>query len=285
MIIHARVAEARERLRLSGIASNEADFDARLLAEHALGWDTARFIAYGHEPEPPGFRDQYLALIARRSDREPVAYITGRQEFWGLSFEVSPAVLIPRPETEIIVEAALEAHPAGGPAFTFVDACTGSGCVAIAIAHDRPEARGVATDISGAALEVARRNAARHGVEERVRLVEGDLLAPADDVYDLIVSNPPYVRDGDRASLPPEVRDREPATALFAGPDGLDLVRRLVAEAPAKLKPGGLLIFEFGFRQDQAVEELIRDSSALTMVAIRQDLQRIPRTAIARRTP
>ena len=193
MIIHARVAEARERLRLSGIATNEADLDARLLAEHALGWDAARFFAYGHEPEPPGFRDAYFALVARRADREPVAYITRKQEFWGLSFEVSPAVLIPRPETELIVEAALDAHSAGGPAFAFVDACTGSGCIAVAIAHERPRRADVAIDVSGAALEVARRNAVRHGVDERVRVAEGDLLGPADGTCDLVVSNPPYV--------------------------------------------------------------------------------------------
>ncbi len=284
VIIHARVAEARERLRLSGIATNEADLDARLLAEHVLGWDTARFIAYGHEPEPPAFATRYLALVARRADREPVAYITGQQEFWGLSFEVSPAVLIPRPETEIVVEAALEAHPAGGPAFTFVDACTGSGCIAVAIAHERPHARGVATDISAAALEVARRNAVRHDVDERVRFAEGDLLGPRrrrvrPDRRESAVRP----RRRPRVAAARSARPRAGA-ALFAGPDGLDLVRRLVAEAPPKLKPGGLLIFEFGFRQDQAVEQLLRASSALTMVAIRPDLQRIPRTAIARRT-
>ncbi|MGE5244411.1 MAG: peptide chain release factor N(5)-glutamine methyltransferase [Betaproteobacteria bacterium] len=281
--IHARVAEGRERLRLAGLATDEADLDARLLAEHVLGWDAARFFAYGHEPEPPAFRDAYFALIGRRMDREPVAYITGRQEFWDLAFEVTPAVLIPRPETELIVETALAEFPDPDAPLAVADVCTGSGCLAVALAHERLRARVVAVDISEPALAVARRNAERHGVADRIDFRHGDLLQPAEGPFDLIVSNPPYVPEGDRARLPAEVRDREPAVALFAGADGLDVIRRLVRDAAVRLTPGGRLIVEIGYGQARAAGELISSVRGLTMIGIRKDLQGIPRTALARR--
>jgi release factor glutamine methyltransferase len=280
--IRAQVAAARRRLKAAGIQSDEADLDARLLAEHALGWTAERFLEDAGESPPPGFQARFDNLIARRASREPYAYIVGRQEFWGLQMLVTPDVLIPRPETELVVEAALEIVPAGSPA-TIADIGTGSGCLAIAVALERPAATIVATDISKAAVAVARQNAARHGVSNRVDVRRADLLEGVDAAFDLIVSNPPYVPDAEHGDIQPEVRF-EPAAALYAGEDGLDAIRRLIADAPARLKPGGSLIFEFGFGQADAVVQLISRTARLTMVAVRDDLQDIPRVALTRRT-
>ena len=283
--VHAHVGAARERLRHAGIEPDEADLDARLLAEHVLGWDAARFFASAADPEPVGFATRFDSLVTRRAAREPVSYITGRHEFWGLSFEVSPAVLIPRPETELIVEIALEKldQAAKGSHCDVADACTGTGCLAVVLAHERPLARLVATDASDAALEVARHNAVKHHVDRRIHFVRSDVLEDVDGPFDLIVANPPYVPDGDRATLQPEVRDYEPAIALFAGVDGLDVVRRLIQQAPPRLKPRGTLVFEIGFGQAAAVEQLISASPGLRMIGLRRDLQSIPRTAVVER--
>lgn len=278
----ARVAAGRQRLRAAGIPPDEADLDARLLAEHVLGWTTERFLVDAGTRPPPDFEPRYQALIDRRASREPYAYIVGSQEFWGLSFRVTPDVLIPRPETELVVEAALEILPAGGTGVAIADIGTGSGCIAVTLARERPDARVVATDLSDAALAVARQNAASHAVLNRIALQRADLLDGITGPFDAIVSNPPYVMDGDREGIQPEVRF-EPAAALYAGPDGLDAVRRLVADAPSRLRAAGILIFEFGFGQADAVEQLISQASGLTMVALRRDLQDIPRVAIARR--
>jgi release factor glutamine methyltransferase len=282
--IHTRVAEGRERLRQVGIAREEADLDARLLAEFLLGWDAARFFTADHGPEPSDFDAPYRALIDRRARREPLAYITGRREFWGLAFEVSPAVLIPRPETELIVESALERFPDRAAPLLIADVCTGSGCLAVVLACERPHARLVATDVSADALGVARGNAARHAVADRIQFVETDLLNGSQDCFDLIVSNPPYVPERDLATLPPEVRDYEPAVALFAKDDGLAVIRRVVEQSVARLRRGAVLVFELGFGQADAVSELISATRGLTMVDLRRDLQGIGRTAIARRT-
>jgi release factor glutamine methyltransferase len=281
--VHARVAAARERLRRAGLDPDEAELDARLLAEQVLGWTPAQFFAAAADPEPAHFASRFEPLVARRLRREPLAYIIGRQEFWGLPFEVSPAVLVPRPESELIVETALMLFPDRRRPLTLIDACTGSGCLAIAIAHERPLARVVAGDLSAAALAVACRNAARHRVAGRVSLARADLLTAFRGPVDLIVSNPPYVPEPSRATLQPEVRDYEPPEALFAGPDGLDVIRRLIEQAPARLAPGGVLILEFGFGQADAVCELISSERALTIGELRRDLRGIPRTAVARR--
>ena len=283
--ILACIDAARARLRTASVPEREAELDARFLARHVLGWDAARLLTDGTAPAPPNFTTAYDALIDRRTTREPIAYILGRQEFWGLAFEVSPAVLIPRPETEVLVEAALSRIPEAG-SFDVADVGTGSGCVAIAIARDRPRARLVAVDISREALEIAAANARRHGVADRITFACGDLLALpplAQRTFDLIVSNPPYVAEDDRQTLQPEVRDYEPAAALFAGRDGLSIIRRLVAQSVARLKPGGFLMFEIGQGQDDAVRELISATPGLTMSGLRHDLQGIARTAIARR--
>jgi release factor glutamine methyltransferase len=223
-------------------------------------------------------------LVARRASREPLAYVVGRQEFWGLSIEVSPDVLIPRPETELIVEAALELFPFLDRPIRIADACTGSGCIAVALADERPAAQIIAGDISVLALQIAQRNADRYDVADQVEFRECDLLDNIESPLDLVVSNPPYVRDEERAIMQPEVRDHEPAVALFAGADGLDVMRRLVEQAPARLGPGGYLIFEFGFGQDVSVERLLAHTPGLELVQLKRDLQGIARTAIARRT-
>jgi release factor glutamine methyltransferase len=279
--IQASVSAARHLLRRAGLSPAEADLDARLLAQHVLGWETAQFLTLSHDPEPDDFAARYGLLVARRAAREPLPYITGHRDFWDMTFEVSPAVLIPRPETELIVEAALELFPSITEPLTFVDACTGSGIVAIALARERPNARVIATDISPEAIAVARRNGARLG--GCVRFLCGDLLEPIADPVDLITCNPPYVAEVSRPGLQPEVRDHEPSVALFGGRDGLHLVARTVHAAPAHLRSGGYLIFEFGFGQDVEIEALVNDHPELELVGLRRDLQGIARTAVARR--
>jgi release factor glutamine methyltransferase len=284
MTVQQHVARARDILRESGIGVAESESSARVLAEHVLQWDTTRYLTLAADPEPPDFADRYDAAVRRRAAREPSAYITGCQEFWGLRFEVSRAVLIPRPSTELIVEAALEVFAGGPPRrLAMADACTGCGNLAIALAHELPTASIVATDISEAALDVARRNAERHRVADRVRFVHADLLEGLVGPFDLIAANPPYVRQGDRPALQPEVRDYEPSVALFGGASGTDLVAQIVEQASPRLRPGGYLMFEFGLGQDVEVEELLATTPALTLIGLRRDLQGIARTAIARR--
>ncbi len=284
MTIQERVAAARQTLRDAGIGANEAELSARMLAQHVLGWDAARYFTASNEPEPSTFAQRYDALIARRAAREPTAYITGRQEFWDLSFEVSPAVLIPRPETELIVEAALEHFGADRTrSMAVADVGTGCGCLAVALAREFPCACVVATDISDAALDVARRNAERHGVADRIRFLRTNVLDGVHQTFDLIVANPPYVRQGDRPALQLEVREHEPSVALFGGETGFDLVATFVGQAAGRLRPGGYLMCEFGFGQDVSVEELVAKTSGLAMVGLRRDLQGIARTAITQR--
>ena len=282
MTIHDQVAAARHRLRDAGLSAAEADLSARVLAEHVLGWSAEKFFTDGFATEPAGFRSRYDAAVARRAAREPLPYITGEREFWGLSFEVTPAVLIPRPETELIVEAALDIHRNRDARIDIADVCTGSGCVAVALAHERPAASVLATDISEAALTVARRNAERHDVSDRVRFLRADLLRNVQGSFDLVVANPPYVRSGDRNGLQPEVRE-EPEVALYSGVDGLDAIARLVADAPGHLRNEGHLIFEFGLGQELDVEQLITAADGLSLVELRRDLQGIARTAVAKR--
>ena len=281
--IHQHVADARGRFREAGLSTRGAELDARLLAQFVLGWTAERFIASRGEPEPPDFASRYAALVERRVGREPLAYIVGRQEFWGLSFEVSPAVLIPRHETELIVEAALELFPGPDCRLDAVDVGTGSGCVAVALAGERPAARITATDISAAALEVARHNAARHGVGDHIAFHCGDLLDGLEGPFDLIAGNPPYVAERDKRGLQPEVRDHEPDVALFGGDDGFHLVERLVRSAASYLRPGGYLLCEFGLGQDDQVESLVANTGHLRLVELRRDLQGIARTAVVQR--
>jgi release factor glutamine methyltransferase len=282
MTIYERVAQARARLAHAGIPRADADLDGRLIAQWLLDWDATAYLMRGNEEEPDGFAQRYEALIARRAGREPLAYVIGAREFWGRSFEVTPAVLIPRPETELIVETALALLADERAPFAIADVGTGSGCLAVTLAAERPNARVVATDLSEEALAVARRNAAKHAVAGRVEFIGTDLLSSVDPLFDLIVANPPYVPERDREMLQPEVRDYEPPAALFAPAAGLGVIARLLAQAPARLKPGGRLIFEFGYGQADAVRAAIGGAPALVPVAMRADLQRIPRIAIVR---
>jgi release factor glutamine methyltransferase len=280
--IRELVAGASDRLREAGINAS-ANLDARLLAQHVLGWDSARLLSSAGEAAPEGFPAAYEPLVARRVAREPLAYITGHREFFHLEFEVTPAVLIPRPETEILVESVLSSMPTS-QVFTMIDACTGCGNIAVAVAKERPNARIVATDISGAALEVARRNASRHGVEGRVTFTRTDLFDNIGGPVDVITVNPPYVPERSGPGLQPEVGGHEPHVALFGGTEGMSLVARVVDEAPPLIRPGGYLMFEFGLGQEVEVEALLRASSQLAFVDLKRDLQGISRTAIARRT-
>ncbi|MQA28906.1 MAG: peptide chain release factor N(5)-glutamine methyltransferase [Luteitalea sp.] len=281
--LRGHVLAARARLERAGLTPDEAALDARLLAQHVLGWDAARFFTAETEPAPDHFVERYAPLVDRRLEREPLPYITGTREFWDLTFEVSPAVLIPRPETELLVEVALERWPPAAP-LRVADVCTGSGCVAVALARERPGSVILATDLSADALEIARRNAARHHVGEQVRFLRTDLLEGAPGPFDLIVSNPPYVPEGDRFSLQREVIDYEPALALFAGEDGLDAIVRLTDQAVSRLTPDGLLAFEFGAGQEPRIQELMARTDRLRLVEVKNDLQGIPRTAVVIRT-
>lgn len=277
-------ATARARLTTAGIEPGEAALDAELLVREALGgWDRARFLSHGDEPAGVAPERALAALLARRERREPISQILGRREFWGLEFRVTPDVLTPRPETELVVEEALACLGPNGPraALAVADVGTGSGCLAVALARELPLARVLATDVSPAALAVARDNAARHGVADRIRFERASLLGGAAGLA-LIVSNPPYIQTGDLDVLPPEVGAYEPRAALDGGPDGLAIVRGLLDEAAPALLRGGWLVFEFGDGQDEAVRAALA-SGPLALERIRADLQGIPRTAVARR--
>ncbi|MGE0450667.1 MAG: peptide chain release factor N(5)-glutamine methyltransferase [Vicinamibacterales bacterium] len=281
--INTLIADARRRLRHAGIPAEEAALDARLLAQHALGWDGTRLLTHGESAPPAGFDRDYEALVARRAGREPLAYITGSREFWQLTIQVSPGVLIPRPETELLVESALD-HCDRRSALRIADVGTGTACVAIALAREFPRALIAATDISPDALQVARRNVAQHDLSARIRCVRADLLPSLPGSLDLIVANPPYVPVTDAQGLQPEVRDFEPPWALFGGEDGLQIVRRLIAETPVMLASGGILMFEIGAGQHRAVTALVDAAPNLELLEWRNDLQDIPRVAIARKT-
>jgi release factor glutamine methyltransferase len=282
MTIQDLVQGARNRFVLAGISANLAALDAEVLAREVLGWDKARFLAERNANASSVFLLNYEHLVARRERREPVPYILGSREFWGLDFEVGPDVLIPRPETELIIEEALQRIEKGSQPL-IVDVGTGSGCLAVALAREIPGARVVATDVSSHALAVARRNAARHGVIDRMTFIETSFLAGFQETADLIVSNPPYVPAVSAPGLTPEVRDYEPGVAVFGGEDGLDGLRSVLDQASVKLAPGGWLIIEFGCGQDEMMTALVQSMPGLSLIKIRSDLQDIPRTAVIRR--
>lgn len=276
--------EAAARLRDGGVA--EPRREAVTLLSHALGRDRAFLVTHADDDLEAARLAGFRALVARRAAGEPFQYIAGRQEFYGLEFEVTPDVLIPRPETELLVEEALKLLE-GSDAPLVCDVGTGSGCIAVTLLHERAEARGFALDISPAALAVAARNAARNGVDERLRLLVSDCFEAlrSDEHegtrFDLIASNPPYIAEADVEELQKEVREHEPRVALTPGGDGLAVVRRLVTEAPRFLKPGGHLLVEIGFGQHEQVASLI-DPAVWRLLDIHRDLQGIPRTVALR---
>ena len=257
-----------------------ADAVALLLA--VLGMDRAGLIAHPERPIPLDIQADYQRLLERRLTFEPTQYILGRAEFYGLPLRVTPAVLIPRPETEGLVEAVVE-RLAGLAAPRIVDVGTGSGAIAIALAHLLPRAEIIALDISPEALALAVENAAANGLAGRIRFLHSDLIAAVqgEAPWDAVVSNPPYVPLTDRSTLHPQVRDFEPAAALFAGEDGLAIYRRLIPQAADALKPGGLLALEFGFGQRDALALLLHGAETWRGVTFLPDLQQIPRVALA----
>jgi release factor glutamine methyltransferase len=272
------VRAACARLAAAGIEAGEAGRDAELLARLALGWNRASFLARASDPPPPGFEDAYGALVARRAQREPVAYIRGAQEFYGRAFAVSRAVLIPRPETELLVEEALT-WLAAHDARSIVDVGTGSGCIGITLACETGR-KVVVTDVSPAAIAVARANASTHRVAGLVHCAVGAYLDPVEGPIDLVVANLPYVAERDAASLPPEVVGYEPREALFGAMDGLACIHTLVERAATRLRDGGAIILEIGAGQEKPVRRFVSGMPGMALVAIRTDLQGIPRTGL-----
>jgi release factor glutamine methyltransferase len=284
--VRGALREGMARLRAANVPSHS--LAAELLLMHALGRDRTWMYANPESALDEATAASFFQLIARRAAGAPTQYLTGKQEFWGLEFEVTPAVLIPRPETEHLVEVALErlgAERVSVP-LRVADIGTGSGCIAIALARELPRAEIFGTDISAEALAVARRNAEKHGVTARVRFVECNLLdgAPTDaGTFDLIVSNPPYVAREEAAQLPREVREHEPHEALFAGPGGAEIYAPLVAQAAKRLRSGGLLVVEIGYGALERVRPLLGDSNTWTDVRVTSDLAGIPRVISAER--
>jgi release factor glutamine methyltransferase len=274
------IKKGAQQLRAGGVT--EWQRDAASLLAHLLDRDRTFIIAHAGDALNDEQFEFFQSLIERRAAGEPLQYITGHQEFFKLDFEVTPAVLIPRPETELIVETALELLP-DDRAARIADIGTGSGCLAISLLHEHPAGRAVAIDVSPAALRIAQRNADRHGVADRLDLLGSDTLSALDAAqvewrFDLVVSNPPYVSEDEMKTLQREV-NHEPRTALAAGADGLSIIRRLLHEAPPFLRSGGHLVFEIGFGQSEAIEQLI-DRHVWNLIERREDLQRIPRTFV-----
>jgi len=274
------IKEAADRLQPR--ARGDARLDAETLLMHVLGRDRTYLYAY---PELELSRDElahYNELLERRAAGEPLQYITGHQEFWGLDLLVSPAVLIPRPETEHVIETLLEVL-GGIKSPQIVDVGTGSGCIALAIASQMPEAKVDAVDVSTEALGIAQQNAQRLGLAARVQFAHSDLLQKylsAGPLFDAVVSNPPYVGQQEADKLQIEVREHEPRCALFGGEQGLDIYRRLIPEAHQVLKTDGWLVMEIGYSQEHAIHDCLQGWRDVRSVS---DLKGIPRVVVARR--
>jgi release factor glutamine methyltransferase len=302
MDVRAALKEAMARLRAANVPSHT--LAAELLMISALERDRTWLYTHPETAIEPQAAEKYFALVARRAAGEPTQYLTGKQEFWGLEFEVSPAVLIPRPETEHVVEVVLERlgargikirmdTGAPGPHLRVADIGTGSGCLAVALAYELPHADVFATDISARALELARRNARRHQVAERVHFVETNLLdaflcgsarsGGGAQPFDVIVSNPPYVALDDAASLPREVREHEPHAALFGGRTGVELYGRLIDQARFLLRDGGILVVELGYNCADRVLKIVREQPSWGNMSVTNDLAGIPRVLAAER--
>ena len=268
--------------RLAEAAVTEPRREAGSLLAHVLGRDRSFIISHADDPLTAEQSEALQVLVERRTAGEPLQYIIAQQEFFKLDFEVTPDVLIPRPETELIVETSLELLQID-PEPYFADIGTGSGCIAISMLYELPEARALATDVSKAALRVALRNAERHKVSNRLALLESDCFSnlDANESFALITSNPPYVSADELKSVQREVRF-EPRAALAAGSDGLSVIRRLVSGARPFLRAGGYLVFEIGFGQSEAVEQLI-DLDVWELTGLRPDLQGIARAVVLRK--
>jgi release factor glutamine methyltransferase len=305
--LRAALKTAMAQLRAAKVPSST--LSAEILLMHVLDRDRAWIYTHPEATIDPPTAQKYFALIARRAAGEPTQYLTGKQEFWGLEFEVNRDVLIPRPETEHVIEVALERLGARGirirldtgepsPPLRVADVGTGSGCLAVALAHELPHATIVATDISPAALEVARRNAARHSVADRIHFLETNLLEACmhgptitnhesqvtsheSHLFDLIVSNPPYVAQNEAATLEREVRDHEPHAALFGGPTGVEIYARLIEQTHSLLRSGGVLVLELGYNSAEHVLAIFAAQPGWTGISITNDLAGIPRVLAA----
>ena len=280
----------REALRngirtLESAETPSAPLASELLLMHVLGNDRAWLYAHPEEVLSPAQLEKYLELISLRASGTPTQYLTGKQEFWGLDFEVTRDVLIPRPETEHVIEVAMTriGEARRGAELKIADIGTGSGCIAVALAHELPRTQIYATDISRAALAVAQRNAARHGVADRIHFFESNLLAGVTEPveFDVIVSNPPYVAERDSKSLPRDVHEHEPHIALFAGEAGLDVYAPLIVQAESRLRQGGILVLELGFGTFEAVSDMLDSARGWTRVSATMDLAGIPRVLSA----
>ena len=257
-----------------------------LLLGFVLGWARVRLLSHTEQTIQDEMWSRFRIVVQRRSNGEPLQHLTGEQEFFGLAFRVTPDVLIPRPETEILVEKALELIKSHGSSnVRFADIGTGSGCIAISIAREIPSSRGFAVDISFNALNIAQENAKRHGVEGRIVFARSDLLAcfPEKPCLDFVFCNPPYIAMDEYDSLPSEVKNHEPHRALFGGKSGFDIYRRLIPEVSSRLVDGGYLLLELGAGQAQQVRRLV-GKEGLSVQAILNDLQGIPRCLVGRRT-
>jgi len=273
------MTDVRTILRQSAEALGDR-LEAELLLAHVLGVNRAWFFAHSDDALDTTAGERFDALVRRRAHGEPVAYITGTRDFWSMTLEVTAATLIPRPETELLVELALERLPRRG---RVVDLGTGSGAIALAIANERPDASVSAVDASGAALEVARRNAERLGLQ-RVHFTEGNWFAALDDArFDIVVSNPPYIEEGDAHLAQGDLRF-EPFSALASGSDGLDDIRRIAQAAPGHLMPGGWLLLEHGWNQGPAVRAVL-ERAGLAEPFTAQDLEGRDRVSGARHNP
>jgi len=279
------LALRRATERLGGAGVESPRLEAELLMTHVLGWRRARLLGHAHDPLDPEVLEEFERLTARRVAGEPLQYITGEWEFYGLPFRITPAVLIPRPETEILVERALSLADTANTPLRFADVGTGSGCIASVIARELPGARGLATDVSLDALALARENAVRLGVAERIAFVRCDLLGCCTErpLFDLILSNPPYVAACAAADLPGTVRDYEPPLALFGGKSGIETYRRLVPQAALRLAPFGHILLEVGAGQADPVAG-IAEGCGLMVKEVIEDLQGIPRCVLLQRT-
>ncbi len=277
MNIASALTKASEKLQAAGIA--EPRREASSLLEFVLQQNSAYLIAHSDDQLAANQKMIYDACIKRRANREPLQYITGRCEFWRLEFEVTPDVLIPRPETEVLVEAAINfLSKIESPRFCEIG--IGSGCIALSILHSVKAATAIATDVSASALQIAARNAAKNGVGERLALRDGDLFGDIDEKFDLIVSNPPYIPDGEIENLQPEVRRFEPRVALAGGEDGLDAIRRIAADSRQFLNSRGVLLLEIGFDQAARVAKLF-EVDDWEDVRFLHDLQNIDRVVKA----
>lgn len=276
--------EATQELDSGGVP--DARREAGSLLSFILGKDRTFLISHAEDQVDDRSWNRFREFVERRATGEPLQYITGVQDFYGREFRVTPDVLIPRPETELLVEAALQIVGNTGAAPSICDVGTGSGCIAVTLLCEIVSARAVALDKSPAALEIAKLNAQNLSVADRMHFVVSDCfnsLNSSDYEFNLIVSNPPYVAEVALAGLQREVRDHEPLVALSPGPDGLSIIRRLIDEAPPFIKPGGHMLMEIGFDQGEAVTTLV-DGSAWALREIRPDLQGIPRIVVLQRT-